>query len=181
MRVCAEEMALLRRHRRAFAVGDARIGLQGRGFATQGQFSGLFAVDRPGVKQIQISQLMCDQIRIRQTRHRVFGGEARNIECSLHSSLYRCFGKVRGAGAAAPVADINRHTQRFVAVAFDVFQIAFSNGNAQSVALRGFGSGVSCTYFFGMRERAVDQRLKLGTAVAETRKGFVRGGMGSGM
>jgi len=32
-----------------------------------------------------------------------------------------------------------------------------------------------------MRERAVDQRLKLGTAVAETRKGFVRGGMGSGM
>ena len=50
MGVGAEKMALLRRHRSAFAVGDAAAGLERSRFALQGQLGRLFTVDRPGME-----------------------------------------------------------------------------------------------------------------------------------
>ncbi len=87
MGVGAEKMALLRRHRRAFAVGDAAAGFQGCSFAGQRQLGGLFAVHRPGVKQVQIAVLRLDVGRIWQTGGRVFGGEAGDVKGGLNRLL----------------------------------------------------------------------------------------------
>src|SRR6218665_2185271 len=50
----------------------------------------------------------------------VLGGEGGDVVGGLHGLLYGPGGKVRGAGLAAPVGHVDRHAQRFVAVALDV-------------------------------------------------------------
>ena len=45
------------------------------------------------------------------------------------------FGKVGGAGVAAPLAQVHRHTQRFVAVALHVFQLTIAHRHAQATTL----------------------------------------------
>ena len=128
MRVGAEKMALLCRHPRTFAVGDARIALQRGRFAGQSQLCGAVAVDIPGVEQVQVRRRAAGDVSlIGQGGKRVLRGEAGNIVGGLHRALYGLWRKIRRAGVASPGAQVNGYAQRFVAVAFHVFELAFAH------------------------------------------------------
>ena len=171
MRVRAEEMALLGRHRRAFAVGDAAAGLEGSGLALKGQFGRLLAADSPRVEQVQLARLGFDVALVGQARHRVFGGEAGDVISSLHGALDGGLRKVRRAGVATAVPHVDRHAQRLVAVALHVFQLALAHRHREATALGGFGARISGAQLFGVRQGAVDQMFKKLAAVAETAVG----------
>ena len=109
--VCAEKMALLSRHRSAFAVGDALVGLHGRGFATQCEGGGVCAGDVPRVEQIQIGVMGGNVFFVGQASHGVFGGEAGNVVGRLHGALNRSLREVRRAGVTSAVAQVHRHAQ----------------------------------------------------------------------
>ena len=87
MGVGAEKMALLRRHRSAFAVGDAFVQTQCSGFAAQGQGGGVGTGDEPRVKQIEVGLVLHDVFFIGQTCHGVFCGEAGDVIRRLHGAL----------------------------------------------------------------------------------------------
>ena len=82
-----EKMAVLGRHRSAFAVDDARIGVQSGRLAAQSQFGRALAGDVPRVEQIQINMLMGNVLGVGQSRHGVLGGEAGNVMGRLHRAL----------------------------------------------------------------------------------------------
>jgi len=86
-RVCAEKMALLGRHSGPFAVGDTAIGLEGGGFATQGQLGGRLTAQVPGVKEVQVRMVMGNVLRLGQASGRVFRREACNVISRLHRAL----------------------------------------------------------------------------------------------
>ena len=171
MGVGAEEMALLCRHSRAVAVGDASAGFERCRFALQSQLGGFFAVDRPRVKQVQLTRMGLDVGLIGQTGYRVFCGEAGDVVGRLYRALDGRLRKVGRAGVAAAVAHIHRHAQRFVAVALHVLQFALSHRDGQTAALGGFGAGIGGAELFGMRQGAVDEVFKKLAAVAETAVG----------
>ena len=125
--VGAEKMALLGRHGGPFAVGDAAIRLEGRSFATQGQLGGRFAAQVPGVKQIQVRMVLGNVLRIGQAGRRVFRREACNVIRRLHRALNRGTRKIRGAGIATAVADVDRHPEGFVTVALHGLQRALAH------------------------------------------------------
>ena len=171
MGVGAEEVALLGRDGRAFAVGDAAAGFEGRGLAFQGEFGGLFAGDGPGMEQVQLARFGFDVALVGQAGDRVFGGEAGNVIGRLHCAFDGRLRKIGGASVAAAVAHIHRHAKRFVSVTLDVFQFALAHRHRQTAAFGGFGAGVGGAQLFGMRQGAVDQVFKKLAAVAETAVG----------
>src|SRR6218665_2880881 len=112
-----------------------------------------------------------------QGGYRVFGGEAGDVEGGLHGLLYGPGGKVRGAGLAAPVGHVDRHAQRFVAVALDVFQFTFAHADRQAATRGGFGCGIGGAELFGMGQGAVYQLFKKWAAVTEAAVGAMLGAM----
>ena len=78
------------------------------------------------------------------------------------------------------MTDVDRHAQRLIAVAFDIFQCPLAHRHAQATALGGFGTGIGGAQFFGMGQRCVHQVFKKGAAVTEaalgTRVRFVHSG-----
>lgn len=68
--------------------------------------------------------------------------------------------------------DVDGDAQRFVAVAFDAFQLAFAHTDAEPATFRGLGAGVGRADPPGMGQRRVDQVFKKGAAVAETLLGM---------
>jgi len=171
VRVGAEEVALLGRHRRAFAVGDAATGFEGGGLALQGQFGRLLAGDGPRVEQVQLARIGFDVTLIGQAGDRVLGCETGNVIGRLHGAFNGGLRKVGGAGIATAVAHVHRHTQRFVAVALHVFQLALAHRHGKAAAFGGFGTGIGGAQLFGVLQGAVDQVFKKLAAVAETAVG----------
>ena len=176
MRVGGKKVRLLGRYGCAFAVGDAFAGFERRGLAFQRQLGGLFAgeglsVHLPGVKQIQVSALVTwlhDVGFIGQGGERVFGGETGDVIGRLHGLRDRLVRKIRRARVAAPLAQVHRHAQGFVAVALHIFQLAFAHRHRQAAALGGFGTGIGGAELFGVFQGLVGQIFKKITAVAET-------------
>ena len=176
-------MALLGRYGGAFAVADAGIALQGGGFAAQRQFGSLFAVDGPGVEQIQIRRRAAGNVGfVGQGGKKVLRRKAGNVVGGLHGALDGSRGKVRRAGIAPAVAQINGHAERFVSVALHVFESALAHRNGKPRAFGGFGSGIAGAEFFGVGQGAVYQLFKKSTAVGKARQRFLlmvsRGGSG---
>ncbi len=167
VRVGAEEMALLGRHAGALAVGDALAGLQRGRLAFQRDGCGLLAGDGPGVEQVQVGVVGSNVVFVGQAGHRVFRGEARNVEGGLHGLLDRGARKIRRAGIAAAVAHVDGHAERLVTVALDVLQLALAHTHAQAAALGGLGPGVGGADLLCMRQGRVYQGFEGGTAVAE--------------
>ena len=168
--VGAEKMRLLGRHRRALAVGDALAGGKGSRLDDQGQTGGLLTVDGPGLEQVQIGALLGLRrhiARIRQGGKRILRRETGNVIRCLHGLLNGSAGKIRGAGVATALADIDRHAQRLVPVTLHVLQFPLANRHAQATALRGFCTGIGGAELLGMGQRGVNQFLKIGAAVAE--------------
>ena len=134
------------------------------------------ATDR--VKQVQVRLLvgLRDVLRVRQPGHRVLGGEARDVVRRLHRLADRRFREIRRAGVAATLAQVDRHAQRLVAVAFHVLQLALAHRDAQAAAFGGLGPRVAGTKTAGMLQGLVNQPLKVGTGVAEAVAGL--GGFG---
>src|SRR6218665_99859 len=108
---------------------------------------------------------------------RASGGEGGDGVGGLHGLLYGPGGKVRGAGLAAPVGHVDRHAQRFVAVALDVFQFTFAHADRQAATLGGFGCGIGGAELFGMGQGAVYQLFKKWAAVTEAAVGAMLGAM----
>ena len=115
-------MALLGRDARALAVGDAFVGGESRRLAGKRDPRGLFAVDVPGMEQVQVGLLvgLGDVLCLRQAGHRVLGGETRDVVGGLHRLLERCAREVGGAGVAPLAADVDRDAEGLVPVALDV-------------------------------------------------------------
>ncbi len=157
VRVGAEEMALLRRHARAFAVADALVHREGGALAGQRHLGRLLAGDGPGVEQVQVALLIHRGHvgLVGQAGHRILGGEAGDVVGRLHRALDRGGREVRGAGVAAPLADVDRHAQRLVAVALHRLQLALAHAHAQARALRGLGAGIAGAQLFGVRQRGI--------------------------
>ncbi len=175
-RVRTEKMALLRRYRRTLAVGDALAGGKGRGLAFKGYPCGLFAGELPGVKKIEVAVARgrCDVIGIGQAGHRVFGSKPGNVVGGLHGALDGGAREVGGARIAAPVADVDRHAERLVAVALHGFQLALAHAHRQATALGGLGAGIGGAELFRVRQRLVHELFKKRARIAEARVG---GGM----
>ena len=132
----------------------------------------LLAGQCPGVEQVQIGLRGGDVFGVGQTRHRVFGGEARDVVGGLHRLLNGSTGKIGGAGVATPLAHIHRDAQRLVAVALDVFQFSLAHRNAQATALGGLGPRVGGAELFGVCQCRIDQPLEKRTGVGKA--GFGR-------
>ena len=170
--VGAEKMALLRRHAGAFAVGDQPAGAQGGGFAFESQQGSLFRIDSPGVKQVELGVLASDISGVRQARGFVGSRETGDVESSLHGLLNGRFGEIAGGSVAAFLAHIHRHTQRFVAVAFHIFELTLAHTHAQAAAFRGFGRRIAGADVGGVFQGRVDQIFKEVAVVAEARLGL---------
>ena len=169
MRVRAEEVAVLRGHARAFAVGDARVGVEGRAFAAQRQLRGLLARDLPGMEQVQV-RLFAERrhvLGLGQPRHRVLRREARDVVGRLHGTLDGGPREVGGARVAALAADIDRDAQRLVAVALHGFEFALAHRDAQAAAFGSLGAGVGGAQLACVVEGEVDEFLEIGALVAE--------------
>ena len=162
-------MALLGRDTGALAVGNALVGRQGSRFALNGDTCSLFAGHGPWVEQVQVLVRVFggDIVRIGQTGCGVFRGKACNIKGGLHGLLDGCFRKVRRAGIATALADIDRHAQRLVAVAFYGFQLPLAHADAQAAAFGSIGTGIGGTQLFSVCQGLVHQTFKKRTAVAE--------------
>ena len=130
------------------------------------------------MEQIQIGLMLGDELFFWQARHRVLCGETGDVKRGLHRAFNGSFGEIRGARVAATVADINRDAQRFIAVAFNVFEFAFANRHAQTTALRSLGGGIGGAKPFSVVQCAVNLGFELDAAVAESGQGFVVGGRG---
>ena len=176
--VRGEKMALLRRHARAFAVGDQAACAQRGGFALQRQPGRVFGRDGPGVKQIERRVLAGNVLLVGQAGSLVFGGEAGDVVSGLHRLRNRRFGKIAGGRVAALFANIHRDAQRLVAVTLDRFEFALAHAHRQAAAFGGFGGGVGRAQLFGVAQRGIDQVFKKVAVVAET--GFRLAGFGAG-
>lgn len=166
----AEEVRLLRRHPRAFAVGDASVGRKRRILAAQGQLHGLFARHGPWMKQIQIDparRWRRDIGLVRQPGHRILGREAGDIVGSLNGLFDRRSGKIRCARIATPLSDIHGHREPLVAVALDVLQFPLAHRDAQAERFRCFGRRIGSAQFAGMPERGIHEFFEKGAAVTE--------------
>ena len=165
-------MTLLRRHAGAFAVGDQPAGAQSGGFAFERQQGGLLRIDSPGVKQVELGVLARNVALGREARGFVGGGETGNVESSLHGLLDGRFREIAGGSVAAFLAHIHRHTQRFVAVAFHIFELTLAHTHAQAAAFRGFGRRIAGADVGGVFQGRVDQIFKEVAVVAEARLGL---------
>lgn len=163
-------MGLLGRHRGTFAVGDALVGLEGRGLGGARDVRGLLAGDGPGVEQIQVTlgfRQSHHVVRVGQAGRRVFRREAGNVVGRLHGLRDGRRGKVGGAGIAAPLTQIDRDAQGLVAVALDVLQLALAHRDRQATALGDFGARGAGANLPGVVQGLVHQALEGGAAVAE--------------
>ena len=163
-------MRLLSRHTGAFGVGDAWIQRQGSALATLCDLGGAGGINRPGVKQVEVAHggLAQGQIgRIRQTGGRVVGGEACDVVCCAHGLFERSAREVRGARIAAPLADVDRHADRLVAVALDVLDFTLAHRHRQANALGNLGAGIGGTDLCCELQRIIDQLLEIGTGIGK--------------
>ncbi len=171
VRMRAEEMALLAGYSRSFAVADAGIALQGGSFAFQRQPGGLGAVEIPVVEQVQVGRGAAGNIGlVGQGGKGVLRGEACNVVSGLHGALNRLRRKVRRAGIAPAVAQVNGYAQRFVAVALHIFQLALAHRNRQAAAFGRFGAGVAGTQLFGVGNGRINQFFKKRLAERKARQ-----------
>ena len=173
MRVGTEEMALLRRYRSPFAVADLRITGKSGVFTSQCQLRGRIGIDIPGVKQIQLAHVGFHVLLVGQAGSRVLRRVARHIVGRLHRLLDRLARKVGGAGIATLLADVDRHAERLVAVALDVFQLATAHRHRQATALGGFGADIGGTQLFRMGDGEINQFLEVGSAVGKAAQGLI--------
>jgi hypothetical protein len=99
----------------------------------------------------------------------VFRREAGDVVGRFHGLLDGGFGEIAGGGIAALFADVNRDAQRLVAVAFHVFQLAFTHADRQAAAFGSFGRGIRGAQFFGVGQSGVDEFFEKIAVVAEAR------------
>ena len=164
-------MRLLRRHAGAFGVGDAAVGREGRVLAALGQRGGLGDVDVPGVEQVEVHAGLGrggHVLGVGQAGGRILGGEARDVVGGAHRLFERLEREVRGAGVATPLADVDRHAHRFVAVAFDVLDLALANGHRQPAAFGHLRRRVAGAGRLGDPEHVLDDLLELGRFEGKT-------------
>ena len=179
--VCTEEMRLLGRYRRAFAIGDALAHTQCGGFAFQREGSSLLTGHGPRKKQIQLAFALGDRhdiVRIGQAGKRIFCRETGDVIGGTHRLLNRRIRKIRGAGVTPAVAEIDRDAQGLVPIALHIFEFAIANGNAQATTFRHLGPGIAGTQFFGVGQRGIHAGFEKSAGVGETAISRFYGGCG---
>ena len=119
------------------------------------------------MKQVEFPVNMSNVTLCRQSGCFIFCCEAGNVVGRFHRLLDSCLRKIAGGSIATLLPYIDGNTQRFVAVAFDIFKLALAHTDRQAAAFRGLGSGVGGTEFFGMCQGGVNQVFKKITVKAE--------------
>ena len=104
----------------------------------------------PRVIQVEIGVIARQHVRIRQARTVVFCGVAGNRQCRIHRVAHRLRRKIRSAGIAALLADIDGDAQAFVAVIFDGLHLALAHRDGLAETHRNFGGGGCCAALFGI-------------------------------
>ena len=164
------ELRLLRRHARAFGVGDLRIGRERGVFGAAGDFDRFVGGQIPRVKQVEIARRGFEQLGFGEARAVVFGGEARDVVGRRDRVSQRLRRKVGGARVAALLADVHRHADHLVAVVLDRLDFAAPHRDRQAVAFGDFGRRVAAAerlrvtkdvrgdflqFILGMRKKAL--------------------------
>ena len=106
----------------------------------------LLGVDRPGMEQVEVAPRGCvvGQVGfVGQAGGRIFGGEAGDVVRGAHRLLERGAREVGRARVAAPLADVDGHADRLVAVALDVLGLALAHRDRQPDAFRDLGGRVA--------------------------------------
>ena len=169
-RVAHEEMRLLGTHAGTLGIGDAPIGAERRRFAAQRQRSRRLGIDGPGMEQVEVAlgRSGAGQVgRVGQAGRRVLGREARNVVGRLHRLLDRRARKVRRAGIATALADIDGDAERLVAIALDVLEFAHARRHRQAHPFRHLGAGIAGTGAAAHRQRVFDDLPELVAGVGK--------------
>ena len=98
---------------------------------------------------------------------RITNFEGKRRQMQFVGKLMRGLDDEQLAAVRAALADVDRHAQRLVAVAFHVLQLTLAHRHREAAALGGFGAGIGGTELFRMRQRAVDELFEAVPAVRE--------------
>jgi hypothetical protein len=126
-RIGRHEVRLLRMHAGPFAVGHARVDLEGGRLGALGQQDGFLGADAPWVAQAQVARVHFQHVGVGQAGAVVFGGEAGDVVGRVHGGAQGGRGKVGSAGIAAFLADVDRHAHAFVFVLLEGLDFALAD------------------------------------------------------
>ncbi len=122
--------------RGAISVLDAGIGIKRRCFADQCLFDRLLGRDVPGVKQIEILQVLGHQRFVGQARAFILGGVLGNRQRRRHG-FTNCFRPTGGStGRAFALPGIQRDTKTLVAIEFNSFHFTLAHRRRQPLLQR---------------------------------------------
>jgi hypothetical protein len=172
--VAGVEMRLLRRNASPFGVGDAPVGPQCRRLAAQRDLGGALGVDVPGMEEVEVQPRHRPQRqigRLGQAGGAVLSGEAGDVVGRLHRLAQRGRREVRGAGIAAALAEVDRHADRLVAVALDVFDVPLAHRHRQAAAFGHLHPRIAGAELAGLLQHVFDQFGKLRAAVGKAARG----------
>ena len=156
----------------AFRIGDQRTDGEGRLLAPSRQFDGLFDTQMPGMVEIEILcgiSTVCQQMCFGQSGAGVGRREAGDVERGLDRLAQGRRGKVGGTGVSLLLPQINRHTDTFVAVVFDGFDLAAAHHDGLSEAFRDIDFASTGAGFAGVSEHFVGQILQGTQGMGEAR------------
>ena len=127
-------LALLAGYARAFGIYNPLVQTKRRALGGFRQAYRVLDAQVPSMKEIQIARFRAQQLSFRKAAAFVTRREARNRQCRING-LGDCLGReIRGAGKAALLADVHRHTNRFVAVVLDSVHFRAAHGHGLAVA-----------------------------------------------
>ena len=181
-RIGVDEFRFPARHRRTFAVGDARVDAQRCCFGFAAKFDRVLDRQVPRMIEIEVRPLRGKPRRIGESRRVVFRGKAGNRKRLVDRCAKRFVRKIRRARIAAPFADKHRHANALVAVVADGLDFTFANRDALADGLRNFRLGRDSASGFGRRQNRSGNAFKFsrGNRKAAVSGAAPRNGRGAG-
>ena len=166
----------------AVRVADARVGVATGLFAGQRQVDRAVRVDLPRVPRIELGEIPVQlrprhPFRVRQARGGIGLGMPGDRAGLVDGGLQAGFAQVRGAGAAAPAAEVDGHRDAAVAGRLHGFHLAHPHAGVQAALLRAGHLGLVGATGTGEREqpgRGVGQCVEAADAVVVGGDGFVQ-------
>jgi len=165
------ELRMLRRHRCPFRIADLGRQRKGRGLASARDADRFLGGERPGMVEVEIGHIACEQFGFGQAGAVIYRGVARNGQRRRHRLFQRRCGKIRSAGVpamrAGPLAEVHAHPDTLVAIVLDGVHSALAHCHRQALSFRHVAFAGAGTQPLCMRKRIRRELLQLRLRVAE--------------
>ena len=107
------------------------------------------------------------QFGVGQTRTRISGGKAGDIERRVDSLAQGVWRKVGGTGVSLPLTQVDRHRKGLVTVVFDGFDLGTTDRHRLPEAVGDVDLACACSLFAGMSKDIPRQLLQRFETVTE--------------